>query len=192
MKFRPPFAATHTYIHTPCNACNACNARVISGCNGYSGRNGWGRETCVTDGVAVAAPRRGFRACASHPQVCRRHLQGACATGASSLRSAPLVCFWLYTEALERGLLSYSSFEPASPTCESRIAIASSAIDPQASRSSRGQVLGNAAAYECWVAQQCGRLALMPVAAGRCGTCSVPAAHPGGRLLQHLLVGHAS
>ena len=53
-------------------------------------------------------------------------------------------------------------------------------------------MLGNAAAYECWVAQQCGRLALMPVAAGRCGTCSVPAAHPGGRLLQHLLVGHAS
>ena len=56
MKFRPPFPAAQTYIHTPCNACNACNARVISGCNGYSGRNGWGRETCVTDGVAVAAP----------------------------------------------------------------------------------------------------------------------------------------
>ena len=61
MKFRPPFPAAQTYIHTPCNACNACNARVISGCNGYSGRNGWGRETCVTDGVAVAAPRRGAR-----------------------------------------------------------------------------------------------------------------------------------
>ena len=103
MEFRPPFPAAQTYIHTPCNA---RNARVISGCNGYSGRNGWGRETCVTDGVAVAAPRRGFRACASHPQACRRHLQGACATGASSLRSAPLACFWLYTEALERGLLS--------------------------------------------------------------------------------------
>ena len=57
LKFRPPFPAAQTYIHTPCNACNACNARVISGCNGYSGRNGWGRETCVTDGVAVAAPR---------------------------------------------------------------------------------------------------------------------------------------
>ena len=104
------FPVAQTYIkvalHTPCNACNACNARVISGCNGYSGRNGWGRETCVTDGVAVAAPRRGFRACASHPQACRRHLQGACATGASNLRSAPLACFWLYTGALERGLLS--------------------------------------------------------------------------------------
>jgi len=47
-------------------------------------------------------------------------------------------------------------------------------------------VLGNAAAYECWVAQQCGRLALMPVAAGRCGTCSVPAAHLARRMLQQL------
>ena len=138
---------------------------------------------CMVLSTAGGARRR-------NPRACPR--QDACATSASSLRSAPLVCFWLYTEALERGLLSYSSFEPASPTCESRIAIASSAIDPQASRSSRGQVLGNAAAYECWVAQQCGRLALMPVAAGRCGTCSVPAAHTARRFLQQLLVGHAS
>ena len=58
MKFRPPSAATRTYIHTPCNACNACNAWAISGRNGCNGCNAQGRRNVHNRGSCGDRVRR--------------------------------------------------------------------------------------------------------------------------------------
>ena len=136
--------AARTYIHTPCNACNARNARAISGCNGYSGRNGWGRETCVTDGVAVAAPR-----CAWLPSLRKPSTSMPTSGCMRSKRQQPAQRPARVLLAVHRGARAWAS---------------KLALSPPPRRVNRDRVFGDRSAMqepaaglarrECWVTRQ--------------------------------------